>query len=306
MPFLNEENEPANTVKSIYETCDPAKINIVAIDDGSTKSLTKFDEFPEVQVIRNQKRLGKANCLNNALELIVTPHMLIIDGHMRFKNDGWLDKINSLLEKEPSTFFCTTSMQLAHDQMDITKASVKYFGADILFIDPSQKQSILAAQILEPKWTNEKADNLYEIQCILGANYAVNVNWYKRIKGMSGLEKWGGEEVFMSLKTWLAGGKCKLIKDIEIGHMYRSSAPYITQKHHLYYNKMWICFSLFDDSLTNLLLSKLPINHEYYLARKNINKNWSILLETRKYYKSIFTKSLQEICLELNISLPIS
>jgi len=163
MPFLNEGNEPINTISGIYSTCNPNLIEIIAIDDCSTLSYTDFSLFPDVKVIRNNNRIGVAACRHKAALLAQTPNLLIIDGHMRFRDDNWIERITTALEKEPETLFCTTCVALKSDQMEMEKSGQKYFGANLKLVDETQQNSIIAGQIIEPKWAKEKVENIYEI-----------------------------------------------------------------------------------------------------------------------------------------------
>jgi glycosyltransferase involved in cell wall biosynthesis len=304
IPFLNEGEEPLNTIQSIYSTCNPSLIDIIAVDDCSTLSFTDFSSFPDVLVIRNGERIGCSASIHKAVEIVQTPYIFIIDGHMRFRNDHWYERIISALDAEPETLFCTTCVALSKDMMVLAKSKQKYYGANLLLIDNSQSGSIIAGQIIEPKWANKKPGKAYEIPCVLGANYAISVEWFKKIKGIEGLQKWGGLEAFLSLKTWLSGGKCKILKDIEIGHMFRDNAPYITQLHHLHYNKMFICLTIFPEELSNHLINQLPNVIENSIAKVNIGKNWQIIQETRRYYQTIFKKDIYEVCDLLDIEIP--
>lgn len=306
MPFLNEGQEPVNTVKSIYATCDPSLIDIIAIDDFSTDNPTDFSEFPEVKFVQNNQRIGVAESRQIGVEMAETPYVLIIDGHMRFRNDHWYERITTALAKEPTTVFCTTCVHLTPDQMDMNLATGKYYGANLVFVDPTQANSKIAGQIIEPKWAKEQEGNEYEIPCVLGANYAMTKAWFLKIRGLKGLQKWGGDEAFLSLKTWLAGGKCKLIKDIEIGHMFREHAPYRTHMYHMFYNKMWICYTLFPNDLSGYLISKLPNGTEFYLSHKEICNHTDRINEYQSYFNSIFTRSLAEVCKLIDMELPIN
>ena len=306
IPFLNEGQEPIRTIESIYNTCDSQLIDIIAIDDCSDHKLTDFSAYPEVKVLRNSNRIGVAVSRQIGAEMAQTPYLLIIDGHMRFRKDNWYTRITEALEKEPHTLFCTTCVHLTPDQMDMERASGKYYGADLVLVDPSQSDSIIASQIIEPKWAIEKEGNEYEIPCILGANYAVSKDWFLKLKGLKGLQKWGGDEAFLSLKSWLAGGKCKLIKDIEIGHMFRENAPYVTKMYHMYYNKMWICWTLFPDELSQYLIQLLPDNPQKHVAQTHISSHWSTILSMREYFQSIFTRPLKEILEHNNIAWPLA
>lgn len=304
MPFLNEGAEPARTIESIYDTCDPGMIDIIAIDDGSQWSLSDLSRFPDVKVVRNASRRGVAGCRQQGAELAQTPFLLIIDGHMRFRKDNWLDRIIAALEREPQTIFCTTCVRLKPEQMDMTRTPNKHYGAHLLLVNAPQFGDFVARQIIEAKWAEPREPDEYEIQCVLGANYAVTADWFNKIRGFQGLQKWGSAEPYLSLKSWLAGGKCKILKDIEIGHMFREAPPYLTQTHHMFYNKMWICKTLFPDDLTYRLLAFLPKGAVYDAAEAEIKADWRRVQEMRAYLQRIFTRSVYEVCDELGIWVP--
>ncbi len=154
MPFLNEGAEPANTIQSIYDTCDPGMVDIIAIDDGSQLNFSDLSMFPSVKVIRNASRMGVAGCRQQGADLAETPLLFIIDGHMRFRNDNWLDRLVTSLEREPQTIFCTTCVKLKPDQMNMNKALKKYYGAHLLLVNPSKFGSLIARQIIEAQWAD--------------------------------------------------------------------------------------------------------------------------------------------------------
>ena len=304
MPFLNEGEEPLRTIDSIYASGYKEEVEVIAIDDFSDRSFTDFSAYPEVKVHRNNQRVGVAASRDKGVALAETDNILIIDGHMRFCQDGWLDRMVTALDEQPNTLFCTTCVALAENQMDMQKATQKYYGANIVLVDETQANSPIAAQILEPKWAEPQEKDEYEIPCILGANYAVKKSWYQRIKGLEGLQKWGGDEVFLSLKTRLAGGSCRLLKDIEIGHMFRDHAPYVTQMFHMYYNKMWMCWTLFPEELAYQLLGFIPHTNEKKIAQIHISDQWLHIQAVRAYYKGIFTRTPAEVFEELGLEIP--
>ena len=217
MPFLNEEEEPRKTIESIYETAPSSLFKIIAIDDGSNNKIS-LDGFDDVQVTYNEKRIGVDGCRQLGADMVDTPYLFIIDAHMRFKNDRWLERIIDCIEREPETAWCTTCIGLGYGSMDMNNHKGKYYGADMLFVDSDAKPNRPARQVLEPKWAQLKGAGEYEIPCILGANYGFSKKWFDHIKGLHGLKMWGTSEPFLSMKTWMAGGKCKIATDIGIGH----------------------------------------------------------------------------------------
>jgi glycosyltransferase involved in cell wall biosynthesis len=304
IPFLNEGNEPAYTIQSIYDTCDASQVEIIAIDDHSDCNFTNLTKFPEIKVVRNPSRIGSGASKQKGADLAQTPNLFIIDGHMRFKKNNWLERLLGAIEKEPETIFCTTCVKLEAGQMEMSKATVKYYGANLVLVNTANPNPSIAEQIIEPKWAAEKPYDEYDIPCVLGANYAVSAAWFKKIRGMEGLQKWGAEEAFMSLKSWMAGGKCKIIKDIEIGHMFRSAAPYATSIHHMYYNKMLICYTILPTELSNKLLLHFPDTVEKQVAFHYIREDWKKIREMKVYYDGIFKRSIYDICSQLQIPMP--
>lgn len=304
MPFLNEGDEPLLTIQSIYDSCDASRLEIIAIDDGSDSSITDFRSYPDVTVIRNPQRLGLHACVRHGISIATSENIFRIDGHMRFRNDHWLDRFMEALQQSPNSLFCTTCVALSEDQMELTKATTKYYGADIVLVNTKDVDSTIAAQILEPKWAQPKDYSEYEIPCILGANYLFRKEWYQHIRGLEGLRKWGGNEVSMSLKTWRAGGSCRILKDIEIGHRFRDTAPYATEVVHLYMNKLWMCWTLFDEPMARQLVLQLQNSQVKQIAEINLAKEINHIREIQEYHKDIFKLSMEEVSERINMHLP--
>ncbi len=167
------------------------------------------------------------------------------------------------------------------------------------------KEKIYSRKIIEPKWfTKEikpKFKKSVEIPCVLGANYGFSTKWFKELKGFEGLQMWGSSEQFISLKSWLAGGKCKLLPNICIRHKYRKSAPYSTESFYMYYNKIFMASTIFPQSLSTNLIRFLGYNKHILKARRYIALNYEEIQHYRKYYKSIFKKSIYNICDKFHI-----
>ena len=82
-----------------------------------------------------------------------------------------------------------------------------------------------------PIWTNKFIDEddsneLSPCACVMGACYATTKTHWQKINGLDGLYVYGMEEPYMSLKTWLSGGKCYVTKNWGVGHLYRKKFPF--------------------------------------------------------------------------------
>ncbi|MEM9821617.1 MAG: glycosyltransferase [Bacteroidota bacterium] len=304
MAYLNEGDEPRQTIKSIYQTAPSELFEIIAVDDCSDEAIDDLSDFPEVSYIRNEKRMGTQASKHLAVSLAKTPFILLIDAHMRFRNDHWCQKMIEALKQEPETVFCTTCIDVKEDRSAPDEKGPKRYGADLLLIDPKQKANHKA--IIEAKWIKKKKwfKKRYEIPCLLGANYGFSRAFFMKIRGLEGLKMWGTTEPFLSLKIWLAGGKCKVITDVHIAHLFRNEAPYKTAHFYLTYNKLFVCKTIFPEMLGNHLINHLNKDKAFFAAMMLIERNESFIAETRDYYQSIFSLSIQEYCKKFRIAIP--
>jgi glycosyltransferase involved in cell wall biosynthesis len=296
MPFLNEESEPIQTIRSLYSTAAKKDFEIIVIDDNSIKSpdFKIFKDFKNVKYIRNKTRLGVDGCRQLGANLAITPNLFIIDAHMRF-NKNWNEQIINLIEKEPNTFWCTTCVQLGYGNMDLSKSDIKYYGAKLVFINGTVNGRP-AREILEPKWLEKKQDGEYEIPCLLGANYFFKKERFNYIHGLNGLKMWGTSEPFLSLKNWLAGGKNKITTNIEIGHKFRDNAPYSTPVWSMVYNKIFLCKTIFPSEFGNSLIDQFQKNNTFNEAMTEIKRNESFIDSEAQYYKKTFTRKIGDFC----------
>ena len=295
MPFLNEEKEPQNTIDSIYQTANPKRFEIIAIDDCSKKT-SEIRGRREVRFIRNRQRIGVDACRQLGADLATTPCIFIIDAHMRFPR-GWLGKVIEDIQREPQTLWCTTCMGLGYGNMDLNRSRDKYRGADFVLLNRAQ-------EILEPKWRNVHDKDTYEIPCVLGANYGVSREWFQHIHGLKGLKIWGCSEMFMSLKTWMAGGSCKINTNVKIGHKFRDTSPYAINLWHIAYNKMFLCKTLFPKELSECLIDQLPKNINTKRAAREIQNDAKFIAEERAYYQNIFKRDIKSVCEQWKVSIP--
>jgi glycosyltransferase involved in cell wall biosynthesis len=311
IPTLDEGAEPEQTIKSIYDTAPVDLFDIIVIDDASRIKPKGLETFDEVRYVRNTTRTGVDASRTKGGYMAETPFILLIDAHMRFRKDNWCECLIRALEKEPATIFCTACVGLDKRKPKATVTNPTlgiYYGANILLFVHSGNDSGRPdnyRDIIEPKWLSKDAvlshHRDFEVPCVLGGSYALSTDWFRKLKGLEGLRMWGSSECYLSLKSWLAGGRCKLIPSIRIGHFFRDSAPYSTQSYNLLYNKMFMAKSIFPEPLSSDLISFLGHNNDVSLAQRILQAEEESLKQYREYFESIFVKSIYEVCEYLNI-----
>ena len=304
MAFRNEGIEPERTIKSILETCNNSRIEILVINDGSDEE-KDFSPYPQVKYICNKKRLGITACRDLGIDEARSENILSIDAHMRFRKDHWLEKGIDAIEKNPESIFCTRSVDIGFDNFDLNKTILPfdhglpyYTGCGLkLFLsakdNPNRPDNY--RNIIESKWEEEKSGKMYQIPCLMGANYFFKKSWYQKLHGFKGLKTWGNSEPFLSLKSWLAGGDIKIINDIEIGHLYRRKNPNPVPPGHIIYNKAATAKILFSPDLADELIHFLGDSPGVLKAKELLKANAEEIESERQYFKSI-TKLSQKDC----------
>ncbi|MCC8146272.1 MAG: glycosyltransferase [Bacteroidales bacterium] len=292
--FLNEGIEIANTLKSIRQTVGNA-VDILLIDDNSNDGFAYEETAYHFHALyhRNDYRLGVAASRDLGVSMIKSPYFLILDGHMRFYDNHWHNRIISLLEEEEKLLLCCQTKILYKKNGEVYDGPAhSAYGA---YIDFSGENNLLSAI-----WNSKelKADQpIEEIPCVLGATYACSKSFWEYIKGLQGLRYYGCDETYMSLKVWLSGGKCKLIKDITVGHIYRDAAPYRIDTLDTTYNKMLIAELLLPDTIKKNIFTqfKLASADNYNHALSLLEENKELINRLRIYYQSIFEVNFDPI-----------
>jgi hypothetical protein len=103
------------------------------------------------------------------------------------------------------------------------------------------------------RWSFKALDSgeTTRVACVIGACYASTKTHWDNIRGLQGLIKYGCDEQLMSIKTWLAGGECLLLKNFYTGHLYRTKSPYYVSDNHVLTNQIFLAY-LFDYGLEQI------------------------------------------------------
>lgn len=310
MPFLNEGYEPINTILSINFTIDPTQVEIIAICDAPEYEFEeKIKEFSNVRFIKNKHKVGVDGCRSMGIYLAKSPVTLVIDAHMRFAFDDWVNKIYDVVMDSPKTIWCTRSVVL-YDSMtsaelnphrDVTQISNHYsVGSRMRYHKPPDTVPFNMDWIHTSSFLNENDGYL---TCILGANYAGSTEWLRYIRSFEGLIGWGFSEQYISVKNWLLGGDCRGLDTVSIGHIFRKKAPYHTPYRNQLYNIIFTANVLFPEELDIFenYISLIETQHEFKPAIEMIEARWDVVCSYREYFLSKKIQTLTEYFDRFNI-----
>ncbi|MDE7378502.1 MAG: glycosyltransferase [Paraprevotella sp.] len=295
--FLNEGIELERTVAGIRHTVGNA-VDIIVINDCS------FDGYPygkhiipfNVHYIVNRHRLGVAASRDLGIRLCQTPYFLLLDAHMRFYDNRWADRIIEELNIDERQLLCCQGRILYKEKetgkIKEEKGTSTTFGAYF----PFQKDSIWP----DITWNyKEKCPSRHteSIPVVLGAAYATSKSYWQRIRGLEGLHNYGADEQYISLKVWLEGGRCTLLKDVVIGHIYRKQAPYPILGRDSIYNLLFIAKLLFPQAIYSKSVATAISHYKEYAneALCAFDTHKEEIHELKKYLQNIFVRTTESL-----------
>lgn len=292
IPFLNEKEEVANTVRSIREHSDSDEIVVLLINDASDDGYDyrQVAETYQTEYILNPIRLGVAASRDMGVVQARTPYVMLLDAHMRFYDDRWLGRIVEELEKDEKVLLCCQTKGLRMEDSKLVEMNGRplSYGACVNFYT--------GRLLFECEWIfreQEKERDLQTVQipCVLGATYCCSKKYWQYLKGVEGLACYGNDEPYISMKVYLEGGCCKLLKDVAVGHIYRSVPPYKVEDFTRIYNRLLLSYLLLPDDYKARIFSQ-TISYYYCYNYQDalflLYKNRHEISMLRQYYEKIF------------------
>lgn len=298
IPFLNEGEEVSRTVESLRRFVG-SRIDIIVINDCSTDNYRYKESLKQFNVyyIVNKKRMGVAASRDYGVRLCKTPYFLLLDAHMRVYENDWLDTIIRLLDSDDRQLLCMQTKVLhKSDDGHITEALKEEVGISYGAYQPFNTSSYFP----DIAWNmNERSpgDEVELIATVLGAGYAASKRYWMYIKGLNGLIYYGSDEAYISMKVWMEGGKCVLLKKHHFGHIYRNVSPYKHYNDKNIYNCLLIAETLYPLNYRSwaFAIACLKDKEVYNKACNLLKKNAKKITKLCSYYNSIFTKSFYDI-----------
>ena len=291
IPFLNEGAEIENTIDSIRETA-VTNPRIILINDNSTDGFNYEGiarKYPEdIRYIIHKERKGVAASRDEGVEMSDTPYFLLLDGHMRFYEKGWDRRLLLLLEKHPRSILCSQTRVLNKDENG--KVTAKDYIANY--------GAYLQLDNLKACWNKYDCSDTeaIEIPCILGAAYACEKSYWQYLHGLKGLIHYGIDEQLISAKIWMEGGKCLLIKDWVVGHIYRKKTPYGNPINDFTYNRLYFTQLLFPFPLKQKIFEKIrsESRERFEEAYAKLKENYRELKKEKDYLAGILQLPVEE------------
>lgn len=221
------------TVHSVInETPPELLLEIVMVDDFSDKEhlqkkLEDYIKKPflqnKVRLIRNVKREGLIRSRIIGAEHARAQVLIFLDAHCEC-NPNWLPPLVAEIAVNRTTVVCPTVDSVDadtyeyHPQGDGLCRGI--FNWDFWYkrvpVDESRER-------LGLKYRSEA----YASPVMAGGLFGLDRSYFFEIGAYDpGLEIWGGENMEISFKAWMCGGRLKFVPCSRVGHIYRHGVPY--------------------------------------------------------------------------------
>jgi hypothetical protein len=293
-PFLEE------CIAQLRNTIHISPYEIIVVDDHSKHSLN----IPDVKVIRHEYNKGVGQSFDTGVENAIYENIFLMACDMRFIDNGWADILLQEIIDYPKAITCTACIGLNRGNMDISirRNISRVAGATILIFhdqksNPKKKANFRG--LVEAKWLPYKQGDSYEVPCILGACYGVNKEWYQYIDGFWGHMLWSNLEPYISMKSYLFGGSCRVATAAETGHIFKLDGIHGTSQEAMLYNKMLISMLLFDDH--SRLISFLGNDRHVKRAKEMVQANILPIAKKKLEYQSKICFTMDQFVEKFNL-----
>lgn len=294
--FLDEREEVERTVASLRETAG-SNIEILLIDDGSQADYDYADVAMRYgcRYLVHAERVGPAVARSRGVEAAATDQVLLLDAHMRFYARDWWCRIEDALAADPRALYsvrCPPLLPTGERRPDPPGA-----GAWLRMAPAADEpnRAIREWALLRPVWRQPTASAppIEAVPCVLGGAYAFDRRFFREIGGHLGLRMYGGEEPYLSVKAWLAGGSCKVLHEVSIGHIYRTrrEVPFVNDGRLGVYNMLVLLATTFPpDRFEHYreLLQQMPA-HAGGMAIFRRRQGWLLRLR-RHLHERVFRR----------------
>jgi hypothetical protein len=207
------------------------------------------------------------------------------------------------------TIFCACCLGLSEENMDVTKPDTEYHGAEFNWHGPDRQKPNLT-QTLECVWIPKDRwpRNDQRIAAIMGAGYFISKGWFLYLDALRFLRSWGGDELMLSMKSWLAGGEVRMLDTVRIGHKF----PYDGQPKlfnppvgHVIWNKLFAAHTLFPSEVSVWIYSALcSLGRDGVAAFELFKQDFHIVQQERARNASIFVHDAHWLADKFHIPLP--
>lgn len=305
---LNEA-DLGNTIQSLRDTAG-SRPEVIVVDDSSIMPIQVFDDVGKenTRVIHNPMRCGVGPSRTIGVLHAKGEYVMICDAHMRF-TEGWYEETLLRVAMRPKTVHCATCLAFDSQHMDLSNPTHVYTGGSLNVYGKDRVKGA-ETQVMEPIWGPKVTDDT-ELPCVMGAAYVCPRDWFLTLNPLAHLREWGSDELFISLKSWLAGGDCRYMWAVRIGHKFLLKGErqrFNVRVGHTVYNRLFGIYTLvsdpvLQDKLVTLLKTAVPVA-DWVAGWTLIRDNWGLVAVEQARNAALFKHDFRWFAAKFALPLP--
>lgn len=182
----------------------------------------KTDKF--IKIVRNKQREGLIRARLAGADVASGEVLTFLDSHIECTH-GWLEPLLNRIYEDAWTVVCPVIDVINENTFEypqnsnLDQISVGGFEWNLQF-----NWHVLSEK--EKAWRKVPTDPIRS-PTMAGGLFSINRHFFNKLgRYDDGFEIWGGENLELSFKTWMCGGKLEIVPCSHVGHIFRSRSPY--------------------------------------------------------------------------------
>uniref|UniRef100_A0A158Q7I8 Polypeptide N-acetylgalactosaminyltransferase n=1 Tax=Elaeophora elaphi TaxID=1147741 RepID=A0A158Q7I8_9BILA len=217
------------TVHSVLErTPENLLAEVILVDDFSDMAHLKADleiymrQYPKVRILRLEKREGLIRARLRGAAISRSPVITYLDSHCECV-EGWMEPLLDRIKRNPKTVVCPV-IDVIDDNTFEYHYSKAYF-TNVGGFDWSLQFNWHA--IPEKDREGRRSIDPVKSPTMAGGLFSIDRSFFEELGSYDpGLDIWGGENLELSFKVWMCGGRLEIVPCSHVGHVFRKRSPY--------------------------------------------------------------------------------
>ncbi|XP_046350003.2 polypeptide N-acetylgalactosaminyltransferase 1-like [Haliotis rufescens] len=228
--FVNEAwSTLLRLVHSIHDNTPPHLVKeVILVDDGSSWDFlgrpldVYMARFPKVRIVRAKSGLGLMVARMYGYKYTTAPTITFLDSHCECL-PGWLEPLLMPLVADPRVVTTPSIDAIDQNNYGITAG-------------PEVMVGVVEFPSLTFNWRNppprerrRRTSNIEPIRnpAMAGGLFSITREYFDLLGGFDpGMKVWGGENIEMSFKIWMCGGRIETPVCSRVGHVFHKHASY--------------------------------------------------------------------------------
>ncbi|XP_052778764.1 polypeptide N-acetylgalactosaminyltransferase 3-like [Mya arenaria] len=226
---------PSILLRTVYSVLQmtPEKLlkEIILVDDGSKdielrlKVEIHAKALKKVRIVRHETSRGLMMARQAGIEAVTARYFAVLDGHMEV-GTKWVEPLLHRLVQEPNALLCShvgsINQQDFHFELSTNDPYDLKVDNQFPFFDQVTLDQRWTFYSDDFRQTRNQSVAPIPYAVIQGMMMVMRKEFFMTIGGFDpGMRIWGSEQIDISVKTWLCGGRIEMVPCSTVAHMFR-------------------------------------------------------------------------------------